>query len=233
MVAASPPRLGASPRGADAPGERRRRASALPPEARRAAIAQATVRLVIEHGAAVTTRQIAEAAGIAEGTIFRVFADKDAVLDAALDAVLDPAPAESALAAIDPTAPFEDQLDAAVAILQQRLRDIWQVLSAVRTTKAPADGTDPDRRPPSPPELVALVGLFETHADQLRVAPATAARQLRALVLATSHPMLALDGPSEPGEVTSLFLDGTRRRPDSPSASRRSRAGRRPSESPC
>ena len=40
-------------------------------------IVAATLPLLLEHGELVTTRQIAEAAGIAEGTIFRVFADKD------------------------------------------------------------------------------------------------------------------------------------------------------------
>ena len=58
----------------------RSRAAALPPEERRAAIIDAARPLLIEHGENVTTRQLADAAGIAEGTIFRVFADKDELL---------------------------------------------------------------------------------------------------------------------------------------------------------
>lgn len=49
---------------------------------RRAAILQATLPLVSEHGANVTTRQVAHAAGIAEGTVFRVFTDKEELLRA-------------------------------------------------------------------------------------------------------------------------------------------------------
>ncbi|MCU1430433.1 MAG: DNA-binding transcriptional regulator, AcrR family, partial [Actinomycetia bacterium] len=36
-------------------------------------IVAATLPLLLEHGDRVTSRQIAEAAGIAEGTIFRAF----------------------------------------------------------------------------------------------------------------------------------------------------------------
>ena len=53
----------------------------MSPEQRRTMIVAAALPLVAEHGAAVTTSQIARAAGIGEATIFRVFADKDEVLD--------------------------------------------------------------------------------------------------------------------------------------------------------
>lgn len=54
----------------------------MAPGSRREMIVRAALPLVIEHGSAVTTRQIARAAGIGEGTIFRVFADKDELLEA-------------------------------------------------------------------------------------------------------------------------------------------------------
>src|SRR3979409_410727 len=86
----------------------RRRAAALPPDERRSMIIEATVPLLIEHGEMVTTRQIADAAGIAEGTIFRAFADKDELLGAVIDAALDPAPLERALTTIDPSLPLPE-----------------------------------------------------------------------------------------------------------------------------
>ena len=48
-------------------------------------IIEAMLPLLLEHGEMVTTRQIAEAAGIAEGTIFRVFADKDELIAAVVE----------------------------------------------------------------------------------------------------------------------------------------------------
>lgn len=184
------------------------RAAALPPEQRRAAIAEATLALLSERGAAVTTRQIAEAAGIAEGTIFRVFEDKDAVLRAALDLAFDPAPTERALGTVDREQPFERQLEAAVEIIQAQVQHVWRLVSAVADTDALRG-----RRPQPPPDLVALTELFEPHADALRHPPAVAARELRALTLAVSHPALYADEAMTPREIVSLLLHGIRKGP--------------------
>src|SRR5262245_46582947 len=110
---------------------RRVRAAALSPEDRRAAIVDAVVPLLLREGTAISTRQIADAAGIAEGTIFRVFADKQAVVDAVVAAVLDPAREVAALAAIPRDLPLEERLAAAVDVLQQRVDVIWRLMATV------------------------------------------------------------------------------------------------------
>src|SRR5450755_3338713 len=130
------------------------RASALPPDERRSMIVAATLPLLLEHGDRVTSRQIAEAAGIAEGTIFRAFADKDEIIVAVIEAALDQAPLEVALNEIPSDLAFEGRLAAAVVIIQQRVIDVWQVMSSVGTrfhemTRRPMVDSD------------ALVRLFE------------------------------------------------------------------------
>jgi AcrR family transcriptional regulator len=177
-----------------------KRASALPPDERRSMIVAATLPLLVEHGDRVTTKQIAEAAGIAEGTIFRAFGDKDEVIAAAIESALDPEPLEAALSAIPSDLPFEAGLAAATEIMQQRVLDVWQIMSSVgtrfhETTKRPMTDSN------------ALVRLFESQRAQISVEPIVAARLLRALTLSTTHPMLAGD-PKSPAELVHLFLHG-------------------------
>src|SRR5579871_8414 len=94
-------------------------------------IISATLPLLLEHGERVTSRQIAEAAGIAEGTIFRVLADKDEIIVAVVEEALDTAPLETALAQLPADLSFEDALAAAVVVLQQRTIDTWRLISSV------------------------------------------------------------------------------------------------------
>lgn len=168
-------------------------------------IVDATLPLLLEHGEAVTTRQIADAAGIAEGTIFRAFNDKDEVIAAVLEKALDTTALEDALEKIKLDQPFEKCLDAAIAAIQRRVVDIWQLMSAVGPRFHPEKPSGPT--PISP----ALTKLFEAHRDRLGVKPADAAKFLRALTMSLTHPMLN-DAPVSPRDVAKLFLYGVHAR---------------------
>lgn len=180
-----------------------RRASALPPDERRAAIVEAVIPLFVQYGDRLTSRQIAEAAGVAEGTIFRAFGDKDELLSAALEVVLDPEPFEQALSEIDPASPFERRLVAATELIRQRVVDVWQVVSQLHgklREQASRPPTDSDE----------LTALFATEPDRLRVEPAAAARLLRALTLSLAHPMLGGE-PVTADEIVEVVLHGIER----------------------
>jgi AcrR family transcriptional regulator len=180
----------------------------LPRGERRATIVEATLPLLVTHGSGVTSRQIAEAAGVAEGTIFRVFTDKEELLEAVGDLVFDPAPTQAALQAIDLDQILERRLTSAVEILQRRVTIIWQFMTAVGM------GKPPERlqanRGPDAPEMLALARVFEPDREQLRRDPAQAAQLLRSLTFACSHPALTTEQPLAPDEIVSLLLDGIR-----------------------
>jgi AcrR family transcriptional regulator len=178
----------------------RGRAAALPIEERRSAIVAATLPLFLDHGANVTTREIAQAAGIAEGTIFRVFADKTELLDAVVEAALDTAPTNDAIAAIDPGLPFERKLVAATDILRER------VLYTFRVYSAASDSTYIRSRPTT--EFPALVAIFADETDRLEHPPARAARILRSITVSCVHPMFAHDEPLTSEEIVAILLHG-------------------------
>lgn len=163
-------------------------------------IVDAALPLLLEHGERVTSRQIAEAAGIAEGTIFRAFRDKDELVAAVIEAALDQQPLEDAVDAVDPELAFDDAVDAVIVILQHRLIDLWRLLSSVGTRFH-----ERARRPMA--DSHALVRVFERHRDRLTVEPPVAARLLRALTLSTTHPMIVGE-PMSAEEIRRLFLHG-------------------------
>ncbi len=177
-----------------------KRASAMPPEQRRAAIIEAVRPLLAEFGESVTTKQIACAAGIAEGTIFRVFADKDELLDATLEATLDQEQFELALRTIDLTLPFETQLLEATELIQRRVVDVWTLLSHLSAKRH-----EQVRRPMT--DSPALVDLFAAHRDRIRVEPLVAARRLRALTMSLTHPMIAAEA-STAADIVDTVLYG-------------------------
>jgi len=191
----------------------RSRAAALPAEERRAAILEATVPLLVEHGTEITTRQIAEAAGVAEGTIFRVFADKDSLIDAAIAQAYDPTQVVADLAAIDRSADLRTRCAAAVTILQTRIASIWRIVGAVGADR-------PTGRPVGPPVEItaALSELFDPARDDLRLDVEEAAAALQGMTIAGTHPALHGGDPMTPELIVSVVLDGIRSHSDGDSS---------------
>ncbi len=188
------------------------RATPLPPDERRAAIIEATAPLLRERGPEISTREIAEAAGIAEGTIFRVFSSKEELIDAVLDDALDPTSSYQALLAIDETLDLQERVAAAVAIIQARLQRVFGLVYVLGFRQPPGRERRKPRHEDRQFETAALAGVLAPDAGRLKIDPDRAATMLSALVLALSHPLMRHDHdespPPDPYEVADIFLHG-------------------------
>jgi len=191
----------------------------MAPDDRRRAIVEAVVPLLLEHGPDVTTRQVAEAAGIAEGTIFRVFPDKASLLVAAAEETMSPVRSGSELlTALDGAATLREKVLLTAERMNARTDRVMAVMFALRRLGPALPAHDGDHHPPDFVQESAralqrlLTEVFEPHRDELSVDPGTAALLLRTLVLGSRHPGAFHDHTLTCDEITDVLLDGIRRR---------------------
>jgi AcrR family transcriptional regulator len=187
------------------------RATPLPPDARRASIIAATLPLLRRFGTSVTTAQIAMAAGVAEGTLFRAFADKDALIGAAIKSAFDPEPTEAKLAAIDRDLSLREQLTAVVEILQDRVEQVWQLMTILNIPIPPPSKQNVHSDMGIRAQIAAI---FELHREEIRVDADYAQRMLRSLAFAGTHPRITDGQPFTAREIVAILLDGIARRHD-------------------
>ena len=184
----------------------------MSPEDRREAIVQATLPLVVKAGANVTTSQIAAAAGIAEGTVFRVFKDKAELLDACIQRALHSDEEVARMEAIPADVPLEERLTAGVAMISGYLDRMWGRhrraarvrLSAARRGPQEAQGTA-DRHAAAVRRRRRPVRVDA----KLRVSPELAGRMLLGLVFTNRMQGSGFgEIAAEPAAVVELFLHG-------------------------
>jgi AcrR family transcriptional regulator len=195
------------------------RAPRMSPEDRREMLIAATLPLVARQGLKVTTRQIAEAAGVAEGTIFRVFPDKDALVQAAVTKALDTAPILAELDAVDITLPLRERLAAVTGILQRRFVMVFNLMIAAGMHGPPPDIEDhrAQLRPRHAAILSEIGRILEPDHEKLRCPIPEVVRILRLLTFSGSHPLIADGRMLTPDEITDVLLHGTMRHHDTDS----------------
>lgn len=209
------------------------RAPALPPDQRRAAIVTAALSILRVKGPSATTREIADAAGIAEGTLFRAFATKEDLICAAMEQAFEPTPLLDALAGIEVDQPLRERLVAAVTIIQTRYLEVFELLHAMGLVHPPDhnhgdDTHDTDKRGDDEhghrgghhghggtgwqdQVIERLVALVAPDVDQLRVPAAELIEVVRLLTFSGSHPILTRGSVLAPATIVDVLLDGTRK----------------------
>jgi AcrR family transcriptional regulator len=178
----------------------RARAPRLSPDERRAALLEAATGLFIARGTEFTTADLAATAGVAEGTIFRYFPDKAALLQAAKDAALDLDSLLPLLAAAGELPTLTQRLVAAAHALQPRIEQMARVVEQMDHHGPPNDVLVQEL-------LTALAPLFADLDDS--AAPAQLAMLFLGNLLANA--VLAGKGGVEPlgvDRLADLFLHG-------------------------
>ncbi len=206
------------------------RARPMTPEDRREAIVEAVLPLVATTGSLPSTREIAEAAGVAQGTIFSVFADKRELGHALAERALNPPEDGDGLVALARREPdLRARVEVVTAVLQQRMRLITTVLIALRQQMVRDADHDPDPgrlpgrdgapqpSPQGPPDFVVranrellerLTEVFALDHDRLRVDPATAAMVLRSIVFGSQHPGMTATPGLSPAQIADVVVGG-------------------------
>jgi AcrR family transcriptional regulator len=196
------------------PSVTRHRAPALAPDKRRQEVVAATVPLVLEYGAGTTTAQIAEAAGIAEGTIFRVFQDKREVLLAALFTALSADAEVEQIANIPNGDSLAGRLLAAMSAISAYQDRLWSVMRALHELGWRHDHDDLKQDDDGPRHqmqriAVAIAAMFEPRAGSLQFEPLPAARIFLALAFTSRLSERGMGEPSAtPEQLVNVFLYG-------------------------
>ena len=182
----------------------RQRAQPMTPDDRRAMIAEQAVPLFIEHGASLTTRQLAEHLGIAEGTIFRAFGDKDALVRAAVRAFFDRADAHLSTGIVDASLPLEEKVSRLVRGAREHARGVFAMLSLLDRSEA----GEYIARARSGEFEAAIAKAFAPDAENLGVPPDRIAVLMRVAVIAASAPHHHQRPPLDDDELVQFILYG-------------------------
>lgn len=185
----------------------------MSPEDRRKSIVAAALPLLRAKGVQISTADIAREAGVAEGTLFRVFTNKDEIIQAAIEDAMDPAHTIAELQLIDSAGSLPDRVTEIIQILHARIADVSLLMGILQASglrhKHPYRQHIRTQHEEHGATLrVAIAQVLEPDADRLRESPEVTASLLRAIAFATAHPLLSDRLVTDAQEVADLFLYG-------------------------
>lgn len=179
------------------------RATPMKPEERRRQLARVTEPLLRRHGLAVTTKRIAAAAGVSEGTIFKVFDSKAELVEFTVRQAADTAPYTAALDELAGESSLPAMVGRLVAVTSERVRSIVELVMAARWM--PPEWTDPSADDPNSKQIQALFRRFEA---ELAVPAERAAHITYLLTFAGTHPLINEGQALGPDEIVETLLHG-------------------------
>ncbi len=178
------------------------RARPLAQADRQASIIDAVIPLLLEHGRTVTSKQIAEAAGIAEGTIFRAFKDKDSLIQAAAIRFLDADGLRRELRSIDPSLDLEAKVRRMLELMLTRFADVFRMMAAVGNRDPRRSGSD--RR-----EFADIIDtVLAPHLDELDWSAEQVSNILRLVAFSAAMPQLNQGSEFSLDQLTAFVLHG-------------------------
>lgn len=143
----------------------RTRARSMTPEERREMIIDAAIPFFLDNGPNFTSKQLAEHLGLAEGTIFRAFGDKDSLKYAVITEFFERGPKHLAEGAIDPNLPLEEKVSKVVEGARERISQVFKMFSHL----TPEEVKHFRKRPKGAALQKALTIAFANNQDQLTV----------------------------------------------------------------
>ena len=195
------------------------------PDDRRDALIGVFLDLAHREGRAPTTSEIAREAGVAEGTIFRVFATKDSLQEEAVQVAFCPAPVRRAIAAIGDDLSVRDRLLAFTTIIQRRFTEVIGLMAALGLTQPPnrgphlgcyaagrhlrgASDEGHEHEAAHQPLLDTIPALLLDSTEEFVVPTRDVVHRIRLLCFSGSHPGIADGSTLTPEEIVDTVLYG-------------------------